>query len=306
MPHPNDNLQVDASDTMTPEELIEAELAEAAGAGAGATDPDAEAAAAAAAETAAIEAEATRKGWRPKDKYEGDASKWVDAKTFIERGERFNKNLQKEVTVLKAKIESFEGTKAAFVKHQNEIMQRKDAELADALRQLRIQRSEAQADGDHEAAVALEDRIESVTSDRAKIKEELAAVEAPAAPTVDPVLEEWIGDGNDWFAKDAKLRNYAITLGDELRSQGESLKGRAFLDKISTLMAAEFPARFGNANRQRPGAAEGSRQSGAPASGGTKTERDLPAADRALMREFVAQGYITKEKFLKDYFSRNG
>ena len=304
MPNPND--QVDASTELTPEEEFDLEQAELIAAAGGKTTDDGAGAAAAAA-LDPIEAEASRKGWRPKDKYEGDPTKWVDAKTFIERGERFASNLQKEVATLKAKLESFEGTRAAFIKHQSEVMKAKDEELSAVLKQLRVQRSEAQADGDHEGAVALEDRMEVIRKDREQVAAELKAVEAPAeaaAPTVDPVLEAWIEDGNDWFAKDAKLRNYAVTLGDELRSQGETLKGRAFLDKITTLMAEEFPSKFGNANRQRAGMAEGSRGSAAAGAGG-KTERDLPAADRALMREFVAQGYMTKEKFLTDYFSRN-
>src|SRR5260370_13868990 len=62
------------------------------------------------------ESEASRQGWVPRDKYRGDAAKWVDAKTFVERGERFASHLQREVASLKQKLEDFEGTKAAFVK----------------------------------------------------------------------------------------------------------------------------------------------------------------------------------------------
>lgn len=308
---PNPNLPVvDAAVELSDQEAFDLEAAEEIAAAGG----KAPAAAAAtltdddkwAQVNASLEAEAARKGWKPKDQFAGDPKDWVDAQTFVARGERFVKNLQKEVAGLKQKLDSFEGTKAQFVKFQTEIMEKKDAELADALRQLRVQRSEAQADGDHESVVALEDRIESVQKERVTTKEELEAVAAPAAAakTVNPILEEWIGDGNEWFQNDAKLRSYAIQLGDELRAQGETLTDRPFLDKVATLMAAEFPHKFGgNANRTRPGMAESGRT--AAVASGAKSERDLPAADRALMKEFVAQGYMTKEKFLTDYFSRN-
>jgi hypothetical protein len=261
------------------------------GAGAGAETPEQKA-------LAAAEAEAVRKGWKPKDAYEGDPDKWVDAKTFLDRGDKFNKNLQREVAALKAKLESFEGTKQAFVKFHEETVAAKDKELAAALKQLRVQRSEAQAEGDHEAAVEIEDRIEVITKERQGLKD--AAPVPAAAPQVDPVLEAWIGDGNDWFAKDAKLRNYAITLADELRADGETLQGRQFLDKVAELMRAEFPSKFDNPNRQRPGAVEGSSRSAVSAPQG-RTERDLPKVDRELMNEFVRNGWTTKEKFLAEY-----
>ena len=37
------------------------------------------------------EAQAREQGWRPKEEFEGDASKWRPAKEFIERGELFGK-----------------------------------------------------------------------------------------------------------------------------------------------------------------------------------------------------------------------
>jgi hypothetical protein len=307
MPNPN-NLQVDPAVELTSEEEFDLAAAEEIAATSGKA-PAANTAALSDDEkwaqvNSSLEAEAARKGWKPKEQFAGDPKDWVDAQTFVARGERFVKNLQKEVAGLKQKLDSFEGTKAQFIKFQSEVMAAKDKELSDALRQLRVQRSEAQADGDHESVVALEDRIESVTKERTEAKAELAAVTAPAAPTADPVLEAWIGDGNDWFTTDAKLRTYAIQLGDELRAQGETLNGRAFLDKVATLMAAEFPTKFGgNPNRTRAAVAESGRSTAAVA--GAKSERDLPAADRALMREFIAAGYVTKEKFLSDYFSRN-
>lgn len=251
-----------------------------------------------------LEAEAARKGWKPKDKYEGDAKQWVDAQTFLARGERFVSNLQKEVAGLKAKLESFEGTKAAFVKFHEETVKGKDKELGEALKQLRIQRSEAQADGDHAQAVEIEDRIEVLSKERKDLAEATpVAAAAPAAPTTDPVLEAWIGDGNSWFTSDAKLRNYAIQIGDELRKDGETLQGRAFLDKVTDLMKQEFPAKFENPNRQRGSGVEsgGSRTSTAAAGAAGKSERDLPKADRDLMNEFVRNGWITKEKFLSEY-----
>ena len=37
------------------------------------------------------EDEARNQGWKPKDEYEGDPTKWRPAKDFVERGELFGK-----------------------------------------------------------------------------------------------------------------------------------------------------------------------------------------------------------------------
>lgn len=262
-------------------------------------------------------AAAVRKGWVPKSDYTGDPGRWVDAKTFVERGERFNSNLQREVAMLKQKLESFEGTKAAFVKFHEETLQKKDEELSSAITKLRVQRSEAIGDGEHEAAVALEDRIELLQKERKEVKA-IPADNDPAAPTPkppgpnpsDPVLLEWIADGNEWFETDPQLRAYAVTVGEDLIAKGETIRGRKFLEKVAGIMAEEFPRKFAkpkSASITPPNPMEGSGgTSSTPARSpnGSKTERDLPDEDLQLMRQFIKEGWMTKEKFLAGYFSR--
>lgn len=253
-------------------------------------------------------AEASRKGWVPRDKYKGDAAKWVDAKTFIDRGERFTKNLQREIEGLKSKIESFEGTKKQFVKFHEEQIAKKDAELKDAISALRVQRTQAIREGEDELAVTLEDRIDLLKDEQTKLKDipkeqEPAAANGSPNPN-DPVLLEWIDDGNQWFHDDPKLRDYAIALGQELVQGGEPLRGRKFLDKITARMAEEFPRKFAKSvDKARPLPTGESGSTGSGGGTGGKTERDLPPDDLALMKQFIAEGWTTKEKFLKEYFS---
>lgn len=260
----------------------------------------------------AIESEATRKGWVPKDQYNGDPSKWVDAETFVERGKKFNVNLQREVERLKKQLESFEGTKAAFVKFTEERLAAKDAELKDAIAALRIQRSQAVREGDDELAIQLEDRIDVLKDQQKEVKKLPEEIAKPEAKMDDPVLNDWIDDGNEWFREDEKLREYAVALGNEIVRNGENVvdgklvKGRKFLNLLRERMEEEFPRRFKaktdtTGGRKDPVAGS---SSGASATRGGKTEADLPAVDRQLMKQFIAEGYTTKEKFLASYFSR--
>jgi hypothetical protein len=267
---------------------------------------------------AAAEAQATRQGWTDKAHFKGDPKKWVDAKTFIERGERFAKNLENEVDALRKKMAEFEGTKAAFKKFHEETIARKDEELKTTIAALRVQRSEAQSYGEHDTVVALEDRIDLLKTQQ---KELNAPVEAqPSNEQVadaaknDPVLLEWVEDGNTWFNDDPKLRQYALNLGENLIKSGEAARGRAFLDKVGELMRRDFPRYFRteasssnlanatSASTTGSGAQAGGGKTGVGAAG--KTERDLPKEDLDLMRQFIKEGWTTKEKFLSSYFSR--
>lgn len=281
------------------------------------------------AELADFEEQASRKGWVPKDKFTGPADKWVDAKTFVQRGERFTKNLVREVEQLKAQIAQFEGTRKAFVKFHEETIAAKDKELKETIRQLKVQRSAAIREGDDDTSVDLEERIEAVEQQRKEIKalpaetpegEESAdgKPEAKGPDANDPVLKEWIEDGNAWFDKDETLRAYAVEVGNALIKEGTKVRGRPFLDLVAAKMRENFPRKFkqydaeaaagnGEPPAGRRGTAEGSDDSSTGAKSGAvngKTERDLPAEDLKLMRQFIKEGWMTKEKFLASYFSR--
>lgn len=252
--------------------------------------------------------EAGRKGWVPKDKYKGDPAKWVDAKTFVERGERFASNLQREVEQLKARLEKFEGNAKAFAEFSKKQLEQKDQELKQALADLRIERARAIREGEDVLVSELDDKIDSV---KAQVKEVKAIDPEEARQQVDPVLLEWIEDGNSWFKDDAKLRDYAVQVGVEMRSAGETLKGRKFFDLVRARMEEDFPRRFKKAEEGAKGSGtnlvEGD---GGPSGRGStgykgKSEKDLPAEDLALMKEYIKEGWTTREKFLESYFSRN-
>jgi hypothetical protein len=262
---------------------------------------------------AAIDAsnyEAGRKGWVPKNQYKKNPDTWVDAQTFLERGDRFVTNLQRDVAKLTQKLEDFEGTKAAFVKFSEDTIARKDVELKEAISALKIQRVQAIREGEDDLAVQLDDRIDLLKEQRNEVKAAPAVAAARKAEpdAQDPVLQEWIEEDNSWFNDEPKLRDFAIKVGEQMIADGETVRGRRFLDKVRSVMETEFPRRF---KAKKEDATYKGGESSTAASGNKtggvsgKTERDLPAVDLALMKEFIATGFTTKEKFLKSYFSRN-
>ena len=266
--------------------------------------------------------EARRKGWRPESEYTGPEGKWVDAKTFVERGERFTKKLENEISTLKAQVAGFEGTKTQFRKFFDDQMAKRDKEHTDAINALRVQRSQATRDGDDELAVELEDRIEATRQQQRDLKTEATAAAAErtetpqgeaAAAVTSPVLLEWIAEGNEWFQTDEVLTKHAIEVGKQMRKDGEKAIGRKFLEIVKEQVRSDFPRRFkelegtsGQRQNATAGAGQGGTGTGNQSGYNGKTERDLPAADLAIMRQFVKEGLYTKEAFLKSYFTRNG
>lgn len=260
-------------------------------------------------ETLEQEALASRKGWTPKDKFKGPPEKWVDAKTFNERGDRFAKNLQREVESLKSQLAEFQGTAKAFAKFQQDQIDAKDAELKEAKAALRQQQRQAIRDGDDTLADDLDERIEKIDAKREEFKQmkqepqKQPAEQQQTSAEDQLVLQEWIEDGNDWFESDEKLRNYAINIGQQMRRDGETAKGRKFLNIVRERMEEDFPRKFAkqqskpNANR-----VESSDSGSSNVGGGNYSERDLPAEDLQLMKQFIAEGLTTKDKFLKSYF----
>ena len=240
--------------------------------------------------------DASNKGWVPKDKYDGDPSKWVDAKTFVERGKKFNVNLQREVDFLKNKVSQFEGTAKQAQKFYTEAMNRKDEEYSSAINELRKQKVEAMREGEDEQVIAIEDKIEILRDDRKKFKDDAVLNEAPAQPPKE--LIDWVEDGNQWFKDDVKLQAYAVEMAKELQRKDGTLVGRKLLDRISEEIRSDFPNKFGNQRRNSPSITESSTVA---RSKNGKTEKDLPDEDRKIMKELVRSGHLTADQFLKEY-----
>lgn len=256
---------------------------------------------------AEAEAEAGRKGWVPKDKFKGDPTKWKPASVYLEAGRRFEKNTQKELQELREKYANLEKTGQAFAKFHEEAMARKEQDLKDAIADTTRKIREAIRDGDDNLADTLEARKELLQEERQGIKDQVKAVNKEEQTirqpdAVNPVVKEWIEDGNEWFNEDPELRQYALDIGNEMRRGGESAQGRKMLDMVAERVRADFPRRFGKKQEPIRRADQVSSDAGSNTGGGY-TIHDLPAEDLALMKDFISKGWTTKERFLKNYFS---
>jgi len=242
---------------------------------------------------------ARRMGWTDKEEFKGDPAKWVDAETFVKRGEEILPIVQHQNKVLEAALRKAEGEIKDFRKtlteYKNFADKAEQRSYERALRDLETQQAEAVAAGDVQA-------VREITKDIAALDKEVRS-EAPndGRPKLTPDYQEAVDTfkaDNPWFDTDRAMSAWAVAKDGELAEAGIEEKAR--LKQIHRLVREEFPGKFKNPNRDAPGAVEGGRMGAAR--GGAKTWADLPADAKAQAERFIKKipGF-TREKFLKDY-----
>lgn len=253
-------------------------------------------------------------GWRPQEEFKGDPEKWVDADTFLKRGEEVlplvkaeNRRLHERTDSLTREIQSLKAVVNEQRAAMDDIAKFNAAQLKDRLAQ---QRKEIMADlrkaREEEDDGRIEELEEQLEENRESTRElktasEKAPEKKPASsdPTHVEIPPEQIAwqERNKWFggssAADKAKTAAAIQFGREVAAQG--IKGQAFYNAVDAKMAEAFP----QARRSDP--TEDGRPSGG---GGSSSSQDkgfkaLPAEAQAKAREQVSR-FVGPNKMFKD------
>lgn len=233
-------------------------------------------------EVSPVQQEAMAQGWVPKEEFQGDEHKWVDAGEFLRRGELFKKIEQVSKTAKQA-----QQTLAEFKSHYAKV---KETEYQNALKALKSERRSAMAEGDFERVEAIEEKMEGVKTEAASIKEEVAV----QPPEVHPEVAAWV-ESNPWYNKDADMR--AVADGIALQLNKEGVTGSELLKSIDVKIRKIFPTKFTNPNRERPSAVE---STGAKGTTRVKDDFQLSEQETRIMNGFVRDGLMTKEQYIAD------
>jgi hypothetical protein len=255
--------------------------------------------------------EAESQGWVPKERFRGNESDWVSADTFVKRGREIlpilrknNENLMKDLNATKEQLKEFREAAEEFKKFQKEAYERKANEYETRIQEIKESRAQAISDGDGQKVNALDDALDQAKEDLKEAKQavkEAATVKEPevTTPAVEPELQTWL-DGNDWFGTDKRMTAVANGIGESLRLEFPSLKGKAFLEKLDEVLAEEFPNKFGKkqspASRVESGSGRQSR-----GSSNAQSYDNLPADAKAACDKFVKQKLMTKEEYVAAY-----
>lgn len=244
--------------------------------------------------------EATSLGWAPKDKWRGDPEKWVDADVFLERGMGIhhvkgeNQQLKSKVDVLSGQLNEMTGALRAATAAIAALEESRDEDVKEqveaARKRLKEELAAASREGDHDAVAELTVKLTDLAQadDDAKHREGKPKNQ-PTAPQVHPEVKTWF-EQHPEFTRDKRRTALGRVAAEELRAEGETAVGAAFMD----LVAARVDEVLGKpASERKPSKAEsgnggGTRSGGGGGSSG-KTYSDLPkeakeACDRMAKR----------------------
>ena len=235
-------------------------------------------------EPAALETEAREMGWLPEAEFRGKKDRWVDAKTFVEKGHtvlpivlEHNKRMQAELGRTNAEAremrETLKATNAAIKalqeSHDADVQAQVKAARQDVLTQLKA----AKAAGDTNAEVDLTDQLTQLTAAEREAKRPAETVER-SAPALDPVFAAWCAQ-NPWYGVDVLKTSIADGVAKKLRQDGERTVGAAFMKLVEDGMAKILEP-----TNPRAGKVEGSTPRGSGSNG--KSYDDLPADAKAI------------------------
>jgi hypothetical protein len=233
-----------------------------------------------------VEIKAIEQGWIPKEEFDGDPEEFIDAPEFVRRGELFGK-IEKQSKELKAVRQALEALSA----HHSKV---KEMEYERALKTLKDARRQATVEGDHERALALEDKIDEVKAEKEQISREAqqAVVHEPEEYTAE--FTQWV-ERNNWYETNKVMRGAADALGKQLYNDGYS-PGEV-LKMVESEIRKEFAHKFASPATKRATAVEATTRSGAT----KKDDFSMTAEEREIMRKIVAvtPGF-TEADYIKD------
>lgn len=235
-----------------------------------------------------IEALARTLGHKPKDEFDGDPEKWVDADAFVairfeKVSERFNESNRK--------MRELETTLKGVSAHMSKVEKLAyDRAIAD----LKAQRNTAITDGDVDAVAALDTQIDEV---KEALVKEAPAKDEKTENQLDPAIQEWIGK-NKWFERDKKLGSYAATQYDWYVANYPDWTIAEALAYAEKETKAKFPDKFENPKRHETPAVE----TGGNGTGGGKrkfTRTDLNDSQKKMHDYFIKTGDLTSEQYIQ-------
>jgi hypothetical protein len=249
------------------------------------------------------EKEARESGWVPEAEFKGDnkPEKFLDAETFVKRGEAITPFIRKENKRLKDELAK---EKLEYAKRFERLEKTSKIAFEAAERQFktdldrvkREQRSAVEA-GDMKEY----DRLETVKGNLEKAAPKL---DEPVDPAADLTTRQdaW-KRANPWFESDFEVQDWAIRFSD---FNGRKNPDLSFEDNMAVVAAEarkKFPKLFGESAANGHAAVDGGGSFPGASRKQGKTYADLPPEAKAACDRFVNTKVMTKEKYVKDYFN---
>lgn len=271
------------------------------------------------------EAQARKIGWLPEDQFKGDKSKWVDAETFVRRGEEFlpfikaeNRKLQEtvsrqtnELSELKTLLKSTKETVDALKEYNSEMnRERAKEKSAEIVQSIKAAREEGDIEAEEKLREQLAETREALKeSAEKKIQPAVSANEQVKPP---PEWDSWVAE-NPWWNEDEVMRAAATAISAQLAARGD-FNNLTIAERFK-LVAEKVRQKFkmDTEEPRRTSKVEPSKGGGGAGASGGKGYKDLPSEVRQACDRFADRlvgkdkTYKTvdewRKKYASDYFA---
>lgn len=226
-----------------------------------------------------FEAEASKMGWRPKEQFRGDPERWVDAKTFVERGHEVLPIVKSELKKTREELAEVRKAAQEWQEFNKAATERQVEEWKSKYQQAVRDKAEAVNKGDGEAMVEAEARQKELEASRPQPKKEEAKPH--------PAFLAW-REQNPWFDVDEEKTD--IAMGIAFRLRAKNIQGEEFFRKMDEELGKRA------APPTRAGPQRGGRPSGE--SKGARSYENLKPEFRKACDRMVANLGIKKEQYV--------
>lgn len=242
-------------------------------------------------QVSSVEDRAREQGWRPKEEFDGEPSKWVSAETFVAKGELIDR-----IESLGKKLKDSEKTIKMLSEHHTKV---KESEFKRAVEFLKSQKKAAYESGDVDRIIELDDKIAEVR-DTQKAQKQQEAVNAE--PETHPAFQSWVSE-NKWYEKNSEMRSDADAFGEAYARNNPDKTPTEVLEFVTRKIKKAYAEEFQNPNRNRPSGVEGG---GGNRQGASRDSFTLTEEESRVMNTFVRNGVMTKEEYIKQVKAMRG
>lgn len=230
-------------------------------------------------------AEAKEQGWNPD--HEGENK--VDAKTFVERGEKIIGIVKSKNARLENRIEHLEQSNREFGEYHKKTVESQRKQGAEKVAELETQLAKAITEGDGPAYTQTQREIESVKAQTPDPTND--------AQAWDRMAQSWAVE-NKWYTEKPKLAIYADGISDRIRAEGYN--GQAYFSELTRRVKEDHPEEFTNPNKAKPSGVETGGQRETPDSA-ERTYANLPADAKKACDGYVKDGFMSQKDYVSTY-----
>ena len=228
-----------------------------------------------------FEAEARRTKWVPKEEYPGDPQKWVDAETWVKRGD-----LKHQLRQTQRELEEVKQAAQEWKKFNEQATQREVAEWKAKYEEAIQAKKQALSENDGDKFIEAEATQRRLESERPQPKQEVKE---------DPEFAAWKAE-NAWYGTDKAKTMKAMLIGTDLVNEG--LRGKALYEKVSERLAEH--------EKEMAGSRPSPQRAGKPtviAKGVRSYDNLLPEHQQNCDRQYkyFAEGKTTPEAWRKNW-----